>query len=359
MRLTRRLSRIATLLLWIATVVLFAPAALIPAYAQEARTLYVGWQGGSREVLMKEKIFPQFAEKHHVRIEYVAGLSTELLARLQAQKGKQELDVVLLDDGPMYQAASFGLCAKIEPDGILDHMSDVTRMKGIQAQAVGIGMVALGIVYNAKTFEQKKWPAPTSWRDLENENFRGREVVMSISNTLGLGVLIAFAKLEGAGESDASPGFKRIVDRVKPNVLAWVPTSGQLSSLFQNGEVDIAAWSNDRANALAATGLPIRFVYPKEGAVATVVAACPVSKPEPNPLAQEFIRYLLSPEVQLILAEGAQLSPANIHVVLPDDLSKRLVFGTQDSSKLIEIDWKAVNSKRGEWTKRWIREVER
>lgn len=343
---------------WIGLCVLAVLVATsVNAQAEEHAKLYVGWQGGSRENLMREKVFPAFEAAHNVKIEYVAGVSTELLARLTAQRSNQEMDVVLMDDGPMYQAVSFGLCEKLQPNPIYGKMTKSSVMNGVEAFTAGIGVVALGLVYNVDAFKKNGWPAPTSWTDLERSELKGREAVMSISNTFGLGALVAFARLAGGAEDRIDAGFKRIKEKVKPNVLAWVPTSGQLSSMFQNGDVDIAAWSNDRANALKEAGFPAKFVSPKEGAIATLVATCAVTKPTPNPLAQEFVRYLLSPEVQLVLAEGAQLSPANSETKLPPDLAERLA--KEDGDNLVKIDWNVVNASRADWTRRWTREIER
>ena len=59
-------------------------------------------------------MFPAFEQKHGVKIEYVAGNSTDTLAKLQAQKGNQVIDVAIVDDGPMYQAIQLGFCGKID-----------------------------------------------------------------------------------------------------------------------------------------------------------------------------------------------------------------------------------------------------
>src|SRR5882757_8766579 len=73
------------------------------AIAQE-KVLYLGSYGGSYETILKREIIPSFEREHKIKISYVSGNSTENLAKLQAQKGKQEIDVVIMDDGPMYQA---------------------------------------------------------------------------------------------------------------------------------------------------------------------------------------------------------------------------------------------------------------
>ena len=82
--------------------------------AAEQTTLTVAGYGGSFEQTLRKSVFPPFETKHGVRIDYVAGNSTDTLAKLQAQKGNQVIDVAIVDDGPMYQAIELGLCAPID-----------------------------------------------------------------------------------------------------------------------------------------------------------------------------------------------------------------------------------------------------
>ena len=83
-----------------------------PALAQP-KTLTVAGYGGVWEQHLRKEVFPAFEKKHGVKIEYVAGNSTDTLAKLQAQKGNQVIDVAIVDDGPMYQAIQLGFCGKI------------------------------------------------------------------------------------------------------------------------------------------------------------------------------------------------------------------------------------------------------
>ena len=88
-------------------------AAVQTAAAQD-KTLYVAAYGGSYEQTMRKDIIPAFEKATGVKVEYVAGNSTDNLAKLQAQKGNQQIDVVILDDGPMYQAVSLNFCADLQ-----------------------------------------------------------------------------------------------------------------------------------------------------------------------------------------------------------------------------------------------------
>ena len=92
-----------------------ATLALAPSAAlAQQKTLYVAGYGGSFEKTMRNEVIPDFEKKHGVKVEYVAGNSTDTLAKLQAQKGNQQIDVAIVDDGPMYQAIQLGFCGKIE-----------------------------------------------------------------------------------------------------------------------------------------------------------------------------------------------------------------------------------------------------
>lgn len=90
---------------------LVATTVLAGAPDVRAATLYVAAYGGSFEDVMRNQVFPPFEKKYGVTVEFVAGYSTDNLAKLQAQKGSEQIDVAILDDGPMYHAVQLGFCA--------------------------------------------------------------------------------------------------------------------------------------------------------------------------------------------------------------------------------------------------------
>src|SRR6266568_9286907 len=107
---------------------------VVPASAQD-KTLYIAGSGGSMEKAIRSEVFPAFVAKHGVKLEYIAGNSTDVLAKLQAQKGNQQIDVAIIDDGPMYQAIQLGFCGRIE--GLPADLYEAARFK--DDGAVGIG----------------------------------------------------------------------------------------------------------------------------------------------------------------------------------------------------------------------------
>lgn len=325
------------------------------AFAQQ-KTLYVAGYGGSYEQTMRKEVIPAFEKQANVKVEYVAGNSTDTLAKLQAQKGNQQIDVVIVDDGPAYQAVSLGFCGTLTDAAVYADVAPVMKFKS--NKAVGLGMVATGLFYNKKAFEENKWPAPTSWADLKDPKFRKKLVVPPINNTYGLHTLVAFAQLGGGGEANTDPGFKTIKDEINPNVLAYEPSPAKMTELFQNGQAVIGVWGSGRVKAFADTGFPAEFVYPKEGGYALGIAGCPVEGSKNAAEANAFLQYMLSPAVQVVMAVSSGSGPANTKVVLTPEQQKGLPYGEQVKA-LKAIDWDVANAKREEWTRRWNREIER
>ncbi|MFT4067685.1 ABC transporter substrate-binding protein [Paraburkholderia sp.] len=327
-----------------------------PLHAHAETTLYVANVGGSNEQLYRQKVIPPFEKAHDVKIVYVAGNSSDTLAKLQAQKGHQQINVAVMDDGPMYQAMQLGLCAKVDDAPV---MKDLYPLARLGPTAVGVGMVATGIGYNEEAFRKLGLPAPDSWQALTDKRLKGKLGVPPITNTYGLHTLVMLARLNGGGEKNIDPGFNAMMKQVAPDVLSWAPTPGEMDGLMQAGDVIMAPYGSGRAVALQNTGFPLKFVYPKEGGVALQVAACALAENAQPKLSQEFIQYLLSPEVQAMQAQAIGLGPVNKTVKLTPEVAARVPYGPEQVSKLTAMDWTTINQHRTEWTERWNRSVER
>ncbi|MHA7216882.1 ABC transporter substrate-binding protein [Burkholderia pseudomallei] len=326
--------------------------------ARAESTLVVAGYGGSSEALFRTQILAPFARAHGVQITYVAGTSATNLARLQAERDKPQVDLVVLDDGPMQQAVTLGLCQPLASAPVYRDLYAIAMANG-EGRAVGIGIVATGLAYNTQVFARNGWPAPTSWTDLGDPRFRGRVLVPSISNTYGLQTLLALARQGGGDAHHVEPGFAFMAQRIAPDVLSFETSSGTISELFQTGAVVLGVWGNGRSQALAKTGFPIAFVTPKEGAQALLTMACVVNGSHQAALAQALMQDLLSPRIQTLLATQAGWGPTNTTVTLDPAVARAVVYGAQAVAKLVSVDWKTVNASRAAWTARWMREIER
>lgn len=330
---------------------------LAPAAARAQSELVVAGYGGSFEQIFKQKLGPAFEKKHNVRINFVSGNSTETLARVQAQKDNPQIDVTFVDDGPAFQGGALGLWEPIDAKIVtnLKHLYDIARHK--DNLGVDMGVTATGLMYNPEIFKQKGWAPPTSWQDITKAEHAGHLVIPPIQNTYGLHALVTFARLNGGSEKNINPGFEAF-RRFKQNVLVFEAQPGKHSELFQSKQAWIGVWGSGRVYALADTGFPIRFVYPKEGAMALGVTLNVVKGARNRRLANEFINAMLADEAQQVWAESFKFGPYNKTVKLKPDIAAKVPYGLEQIGKLIKIDWDTANAKRPEWTERWNKEIE-
>ncbi|MDD2179239.1 polyamine ABC transporter substrate-binding protein [Acidovorax sp. D2M1] len=323
--------------------------------ANAAETMYIASWGGDVEKVFREKIIPPFEAKNNIKINYIAGNSSDTLAKLMAQKSKQEISVAFMDEFAMVSAVGAGVCAKVDEGEYSKNVYQNARTTG--DKSIGLGFYAAGLVYNTEIFKKNGWDAPTSWKDLEDKKYLGKIVIPSIAS-YGQWVLVMEARANGGSEKSIQPGFEAM-KRISPNVIAWESGPAKIAQMLQTGEAALAVWGNQRAAPLIDQGVPLKFVYPKEGAVSAVAAVCPVQGgPQPK-VAQAFIQYLLSPEVQTFLATTNGWGPANKDVKLPPAVAARVIYGQEQHNKLIAVDYNVIIPNMPAWTSRWNREVER
>lgn len=326
-----------------------------PLAALSAETLYLAGFGGSFQKAFEEKIIPAFEAKTGAKVVYVPGNSTDTVAKLIAQKGKSDLSLAIVDDGPMYQALAQNLCAPLEDVAALKDLHGAARIPG--DKAVGFGFYAVGLAHNKDVFAKNGWKAPTSWNDLADPRFKGKVAMGSISS-YGMLALPMLARANGGNEEKIGPGFDAMT-RIAPNVLAWENSSAKMAQMLQTGEVALTVWANGRVQAVADQGAPVAFVYPKEGAAAGMVTACVVDGAPSAKLARAMLEEILSPAAQTVLAQVAGFGPANATVKLEPDVAKKVVYGPDQANALVPLNWAVINRDRAEWAKRWNREVER
>lgn len=330
------------------------------AVSAQTQTLYVAGPGGTGESGLKSEVFDAFTERTGIEIVYTAGNSAANLAKLLAQKDNQQIDVVILNEGPMYQAIQLGLCRDdFDVSGHEENLYDFAKFD--PPLAAGFGIVGLGVAYATEVFEENGWDAPTSWTDLEDPKFKGKMVFQPLNNGNGLMAMIQFADIYGGSVTNMDPAFEVMAERLEPNVLSFEPSSARLAEMFQSGEVVISVWSSTQVKVLAESGFPIELVYPEEGAPFHLNAACAVVTEEMKPEAIELINILISPEANEALGRTLGYGPVNKLAVLTEEESQDVPYGPGDTDKLLAsaVDWSVVNVEREEWAKRWVREIER
>lgn len=340
---------------------LVAGALLVAAWARpaetQARDFVVAAWGDPYEAGWRKSLVPRFEKENDVRVVWVQGFSSQTVAKLRAQKDNPQIDVAMLDDGPHRQAAALGLVEKIDRSR-LSNVKDVYPLAFEPGDfGIGFAVAAYGLYYNTKAFAESGWAPPGSWLDLFRPELKGRVSVHNIGNANGLYLLLALNKIAGGTDANVDRGFEKLKTLV-PHVVTF-DKFGETPTLIQQGQSVIGTWNLDRVVNLASTGVPVKFVQPKEGTwghkeVVTIV------KGRPNTdLAYRWVDLMLSAEEQANTAKYIGLGPVNRNAKLDPETASNVLYGPQAIEKLVIPDWEVVNANRSAWTERWNKEIER
>jgi putative spermidine/putrescine transport system substrate-binding protein len=328
-----------------------------PAHA-ETKTIYIGMNGGPMEKAYTSEVLPEFEKANNVKVVVVPGTSSDILAKLLANKAKPQIHVVFLDDGVMARAVSMGVCQKMTSGPEIQQLYPFARMKDDIGAGVQLGMT--GIAYNTKLFKEKGWAPPTSWMDFADPKYKDKVVFQSASSsTFGLHGFLMINRLEGGTEKNVEPGFTKWQSTVGKNVIEYIPNSAKISEMVQTGQAGLFPLTPTAAGDLQTKGIPVAYVNPKEGPVLLLVDECVVANnPDPE-LAQKLAAFMISASAQTKAASAGRQIPTNRQAKMTDAMQQQL--GNLDDlvKKVNTVDWDVINANRPQWDARWNRQVER
>jgi len=298
-------------------------------------------------------------EKAHpgVKVILVPDESGEYVARVQtalAAGRPSPVDLAPNGEPPHLRLIGLGLLEKTTTSLVpnLDEVYDVFRQKS-QGYGVPATYSLIGIAYNSKRVTK----VPRGWKDLWDPAYKGKVGLTSTASNLGLGFLIAAAKINGGDENNLDPVWDA-VKKLQPFVIAPNPTA--LAQLFEREEIVIGPlWSTDAA-VLAAKGLPIKFVKPEPGAIAIVSFLSIMHNSQHVQLAHELLNRVLSVDYQTkAAAKPYFFGPTNVKVRVPAEAAEYIPTTVAEVRRLQTVNWPVVVPKRAAIVERWNREFAR
>ena len=328
-----------------ATAALAAPRLL----RAQGKELVVGG-AASHKTFVETVIAPVVEKKYGCKIVFEGSRSLVNLEKMQKNKDKQYLSVVMMDDPVMIPAVGEGLLEKMTP-ALVPNMSAL-KPGTVHMDGMWVNYLQpwLGIAYNPQVM---KTP-PASWADTYDPKYKGRVIVPSLQNTEGLANLfmaafLATGKPMAEAQKDLDAGFKKLVT-LKPNLLTAYTQMPQAFNLLEQGEgYMISSAISQVALERKAAGAPVDIAVPKEGIFA-MPSGVALVKAGPLPeLAAGFVNEMIGPEVQAKLSASTFSLPTNKDTPVP--------AGMPTNATIFTTDWKFVADNRADWVKRWDRDM--
>jgi putative spermidine/putrescine transport system substrate-binding protein len=319
-------------------------AAATPACADEKATMAIASFGGVWQQTLEKALQP-FAKENNVEIRLVPGSSQSSTARAIAQRNNQEFDLVFGEDLSLGLGRQAHVWEKLDP-AIVTNLKDVAaeaRMPGDMGVAVVI--FRIGMFYRTDAFQKNSWASPTSWFDLLDPKYCHR---VGLNDPKVSHTYFALMML-GGGKPDDFPKGVDILAKHMNCIDTLDPSAQKTLQKVQIGDYDIGVTVDAFAETLAARGVPVKFVRPKEGAIlqpTTVV----IPKGAPHPvLAQKLVNELLSQAMQKTLMSVLNGTPANKTVDVGKEKIAAGALDPKDMSGYVTIKADEIIDKRNQY----------
>lgn len=329
-----------------------------PAGGFESEVVLAGY-GGTYEQFTRNLIITAFERATGIKVRLVVGTALSNYSKVSSTRNKPEIDLYWSNELTHGAGKQLGLYEKLDPRTVT-HLPDIYKAS-IDPDGIGVGshVQVTGFQYNPVKFKEAGIPAPSSWNDLFDPRLKGKVALYNFSVAYSQDLLVLFTKLAGGTEKDVRPGLERLKAlKASGNLAFFASSPAELDNMLIQGQAWITVNGGPRAYILKDRGAPIDFAVPKEGG-GFFTNYFDVVKNAPHPkAAQLLVNFLLSPEIQLIIARDVIAAPVNRKVIIPDNLKDKIVTSEEQINKLIRIDRNEMNRQLDNWADMWAREIE-
>src|SRR5882672_8953311 len=320
-----------------------ASLAALPAAAADTLNAYSIWPEN-----WARPMFEEFEKATGIKVNFVRFSSGEALARVIAEKGNPQVDVLFggpvetfaagINEGVFeaYRSPSFD---KLPP-----------RFKQAEGLWTAIADDPLVFMTNNKFLKENNLKAPSSWNDLLAPPYRNM-LQMADARTSGTAVTRIFSVLEVNGR-DETKAFD-YMKKLRPNVQLYTKSGGGGTLPVGLGQAGGGIFFIVDALDTKAKGYDVAISFPKEG-IGTAAEGIALIKGAKNPaLGKKLIDWATSPAMQGQFAKyKINFVPAHPDVPLEPGLAAVL-----KDVKLFPIDADYAGANRKRIVERWSAEV--
>ncbi len=299
--------------------------------------------------LLQKNVYDPFMEKTGCEIVVETGKNAERVTKIE--ESPENYDVVIIGDSFAAQLAADGVFDSIDRSKLtnLDSIYDSAKAPMGEEYGPAYTFNRLGIVYDPSMTDVDI----KSFSDLWNADLADSIAVPDITTSSGM--LFYYAT---AAAFDLTPGtdddaiFAKLAE-LKPNVVKTWTSANDTITMLNQGEASVAVLLDYSYTTAKQANPDYVWVNPTEGNFAgfnmlNITKGC-----KNKELAEAFIDFYLSKEVQEAEALDGVDSPVNTEVTLTEDQAANFTYGEEMVNSLILPDWSLISDKKADWISRW------
>jgi putative spermidine/putrescine transport system substrate-binding protein len=332
-------------------------AAPLGAVAQDAdfdgEELLVQTYGGTLATYFRDQFAAEFNKKYNANVQIEEGLSTDTVAKLRASGGAPHVDTFMVTEGWAAVLAAEKLVEPLDPQNVpnLGEIEAGARVEG--NPYVAFQRTSMTITYN--TEKMKVEDLPKTWADLADPKYRGKLTLPVPGNAHALMLIAKLANQATGSIENIDPAID-VLKKIAPNVMTYWTSFDQAFNLLNTGQAELSVNSTDRTIDQVLKGAPVSTYYPDEGTTFVYNTVGIAKGSEHKELAEAWISFLLTKDVQSQIGSKLGFSPVRSDVEIDPHVAKLLPQGKVLENSL-KPDWAFIGNAQAGWIDRYTREV--
>ncbi|MGP4109291.1 extracellular solute-binding protein [Streptomyces sp. 4N509B] len=305
---------------------------------------------GARPEAINEGVIAAFEEAHpewRGKVRILTMGAQDVLARVGAEKARPQADVWWGGTQQQFDQAVADELLEPAPRDVVRRVPE--EFRGQDDLWLGEMRVVLVMVYNPEMLSPEQ--APQDWDDLVTSTFRGDILIRDVaaSGTMR-SIYCAMIWREAGAGGDPGPGYDWL-RRLDANTKAYTANPNDLYLRVHRQEAAVTVWNLQDTLVQADLGMSMRPVIPASGSPMVTDGVGKIRN-GPNPRgADAFLRFLMSPDIQQLLADDFYQYPT-----LPLQRTPRWL--EELDVKEMTVDWDEINRHQDDWFAYWAENIQ-
>ena len=317
------------------------------ALAQGGELRVANWGGDWNERVVRAFEAP-FINSKGIKIIHELSNPPERKAKLLAERRlpRGSVDVAWLSDADAYEMDQAGVLEPIDQSKIPNWKYIDTKLQVPHIVTWIYGGIVL--MYNPS-----KVPEPKSFADLWNPKYADR---VGINDGIYFQYIYAASLAHGGTMGNVDKAFPALLDLKKVVKPRLYPTHQALAAAFNSEEVWISANYSSRIIQWTKEGVPVKWSYPKEGAIFTSFGAGIPKKGLNRDAAYYYLNAMLEPQAAGKIGELTSYPPSTANAEMPDEIRKTIAFTPEQIQQFNFVDYGYAAKNDSKWVEWWNKE---